>query len=375
MLAPARAKLGAAIVVASLALNVVFVSCAADSTAPQSAAPDQSAAILARLDAISARLDSMQTAMAKQSDTVTSRLTQLAAAIGSAGSVSGTSGTRASGLGSQIDSLLALASYIADNAYTPSTQFCVGVSLGANGAFGMKSAVDGKASADLGAWAGTGAFAGGEVKTQGELGGSLGVGLAGSVSQCTSAGSVPPSRNAQADLAATPVKTAIASLRDRLNWGGDPLSGPTTRLASLGTGGPPQLRDVVSAIPIPSALQSAFNDPTGYVATQLPDKISTAVSNLCTRSWNSAAVSNGITYACGQISSGSTDIGGMFGMLNDFPAVQTAANLATTAISGICTRINTLGATSLTIPNPLNIGPSPFYSARLFPGYSSPPGC
>ncbi len=374
MLPKTRARLSAAIVVGSLALNVVFVSCAADATAPQSA-PDQSAAILAKLDAISSRLDSIETAMAKQSDTVTSRLSQLATTLGSGATASGTSGTRASGLGSQVDSILALASYLADDNYTGSNEICIELTAGLDGELAIKSAVDGKASGDLGAWAGTGAFAGGDVKSEGELGGTFGVGVGGSVSHCISGGDAPPSRNRQADLAATPIKTALNTLKDRLQWGGDPLSTPTARLAAVGTSGPPRLTDIVSAIPIPTAMQSAFNDPTGYVAGQLPEKISTAVDNLCTRPWNSAAVSSSISYACGQISSGSTNIGGMFGMLNDFPAVQTATNAATTAISGICSRVNTIGTKTLTITNPLSIGPTYFYNARLFPSYTSPPGC
>lgn len=160
-----------------------------------------------------------------------------------------------------------------------------------------------------------------------------------------------------------------------MGWSDEPISGAVGTLVTLIGSGAPQMANITAVVPIPASLKGAFNDPTSYVAAQLPEKISTAVSNLCTRPWNAAAVSSSITYACARISSGDTNIGAMYGMLNAFPAIQTASAATTTAVSGICSRINTVGTTTLTIPNPLNIGPSPFFRSCLFPSYTTPAGC
>jgi hypothetical protein len=116
----------------------------------------------------------------------------------------------------------------------------------------------------------------------------------------------------------------------------------------------------------------------GALTGTIPARIDDAVTNLCNVNWGSR-VATPIATACARINGGLPDIGGMFSMLEQFPAVQTTLTTVNTGLtnvtnrlSTVCGRVNTFGNTSLTIPNPLSIGPDPLFGpSRLFPGFTS----
>lgn len=354
----------------SILLNVLLVSCAADSVtgSAQGSTPE----IVEKLDSVLARLSALEAQLARQGDSIAGRLDTLVArggAGGGAGSVGGIDSAR-------VDSILGLASYLAREASIVNWEICGGVEIGLSGSAVTKG--EGKASAagDVGAWAGTGAFAGVdlEVKREYELEGE--VEMPFSIAGCLPLGAGnPPVR----PDGAAQVRTADANLQSTLTGLASQFGLDETRVAeslnSLATGmqSPASLRiqDAASLLPLPSGLSSVFSDPLGALRSEIPTKADEAVSLLCGGGWGSR-LSTPVQVACDRIAANNVDIGGLFEIVDSYPQLQASVNATASRLGTVCSRLNIVGNQSLTIPNPLNIGPNPFYGpSRLFPSYST----
>lgn len=359
-----------AVLVSSLLLNVLFVSCAADqATGPRSEANEE---ILAKLDAVLARLATLEATLDSQTDTLTDRLDTLASRLASGNGPTGSVG----GLDSaRVDSILNLASFIAEDMSTAGWEICGGAALSVTGGAVTKGEAVGDAKGSLGAWAGTGGFAGAKVELKREY--ALEAGLEGDVGLevCVpiSRESPPVRRNANARMAATStnLESSLTGIVQQLGLDEARVMGALNAMAT-GVQSPGSLRiqDATSLLPLPAGIAAVLSDPVGALTSEIPAKVDEAVALLCNTNWGSR-VSAPISTACSRISSNNVDIGGLFDMVDQFPALQSSLTTVTDRTGAICTRINGIGTASLTIPNPLTIGPDPFYGPRrLFPSYT-----
>lgn len=359
-----------AILASSLLLNVLFVSCAADEAmGPQSNANEE---VLAKLDAVLARLTTLEAAVAAQRDTITDRFDTLTARVGSD---VGTPGSAGSVVSARVDSILALASFMAEDMTTAGWEICGGAVLSLAGGAVTKGEAVGEGKGSLGAWAGTGGFAGAKVELKREyaleaaLEGGVGLEVCAPISR-----DEPPIRNLASVRATTGganLEATLTGITSQLGLDESRVLGALNTIAA-GVQSPGSLRiqDATSLLPLPAGMSAVLNDPVGALTSEVPAKVDEAISLLCNANWG-ARVGAPISTACGRISANNVDIGGLFDMVDQFPALQSSLTAVSDRTGIICTRINGIGTASLSIPNPLNIGPDPFYGPRrLFPNYA-----
>lgn len=371
-----QVRFSLAILASSLLLNVLLVSCAAESPTGPPAAIDPE--LLAKLDAVTARLAAIEAKLDVQTDTLKRRFDTLAAKVALVPTTPGTppAGPIAALQVAQIDSILALTSFLAHDVSSGSVELCGGIEAAGSGKVGPKADVKGEAVGSVGAWAGTGAFAGAKVDAKGGIEFELGAEVALSVEGCLPlGGEEPPARlmaSGRANLMGADLHNTLSSAASQLGLTEARMSSTIGTLGSaMQSPGSLRLQDAVNMVPLAPGLQAMFSDPIGTLSAQIPAKLDEAVNTLCTRSWGSR-VSVPLNTACDRIQGGAVDIGGLFTMMEQFPALQSTMATVGSRVSTVCGRVNTVGFTSLTIPNPLNIGPTPLFGPqRLFPNFTT----
>lgn len=358
------------ILAASLLLNVTLVSCGNEPTAPQG----QDSQILAKLvevteklAALEAKIDAQGAATAERFDSL--EVTVTAAAAGAI-PLAGVDAAR-------VDSILALASYLAEDVWTGGWEGCGKLEFEASAKTGLKAEGHGEGKASVGAWAGTGAFAGALIAIKNHVEGEFTLGLPFEFGYCLPVGgSAPPTRAPSPALISTRMANASANAAvegviSQLGLTPDKVEMALSGFGSLFQGGAfPTTQAIAATLPLPPALQSKLSDPLGSLKAQTSDRVNEAIGALCTGTWG-PVVAGPITTACNTISSGPPDIGGLFTMMEQFPVVQTTLTRVNGVATGLCSRLNTIGVFSLTIPNPLSIGPTNLFGPqRLFPWYT-----
>jgi len=366
-LRPVRVSL--AVLAASLLLNVLLVSCAAD---PTGLSQGDLAEVVARLEAMTARLDSIERKLDRHREEFTVRTDSITAKIVAVGN----GATPAPLQVAQIDSILDLASYLATDASTGGWEFCGGAGLALKGNAVTKGEAEGKARGSLGAWAGTGGFAGADLTLKREYAFEIGLEVPFSITGCIPVGGTAPRARTlmaqRAQAGASSLQSTLSGIASQFNLTEARVE---TSLNTLGTAfsspGSLRIQDATNLLPLPSGLSSVLNDPVGSLSSELPGKIDDALSALCTGNWG-ARVSTPLNTACDRIQSNSVDIGGLFNMMEQFPIVQNGLSTVTGVVSIVCGRVNFIGTRSLTIPNPLDIGPTNLFGPeRLFPAYTT----
>lgn len=370
MARPRQAALTVSILVASLLLNVTLVSCGAEPTAPQGPSADvleKLTEISGRLAAIEAKMDAHESDLADRIDSLETRVTSVASG--------------ATPLGSQdaarLDSILALASYVATDVSTGSWEGCGKLELGLSAKVSGGGKVEGEGKGSLGAWAGTGAFAGALLKIRNNVEGEVALGLPFEFGYCLPLfGEAPPVRAgpgaAGARIANASISSSVTGVISQLGLTQASLETAVGGLSGIFQNtGFPTTQQLAGVLPLPPALAGKLGDPVGTLQSQASARATEALSFLCNGNWG-GALSTPIATACGQIGAGSTDIGGLVTMMQQFPAMQATLSTVSTVSDAICTRMNTIGNRSLTIPNPLDIGPTNLYGpSRLFPSYTN----
>ncbi len=360
----------ASLLAGSLLLNVLLVSCAAESTGPAGADTE----ILQRLDAVTARLAAIEAKLDSASVRTATRFDSLQTVVTAAIAGDPTLTTLQA---AQLDSVVALASFIANDAASGGLEFCGNIEFGVEGTGLTKAEAKGEGAGHLGAWAGTGGFAGAKLEFAREYGIEVKVGVPLSFGGCIPiGGGDPPSRALRASLRAADggprLETSLTTLASQLGINETRIN---TAINTIGTAiqSPASLRvqDAVSLLPLPANLSGKLSDVTGTLSSELEAKAQEALGALCSANWGSR-IGPPIQTACTSISSGSFNIGGFVSMAQDFPVVQQGVTLLTNRMQIFCGRVNSIGNTSLTIPNPLNIGPEPLFGPqRLFPNYTN----
>ena len=372
----------------SLLLNFIFVSCAAEVTAPPAADVTE---VLAKLDQVMTRLNAIEAKFDPQTTALNDRIDSLGRVLLAADTAADTT-IVAVGQGqiAKLDSIIALASYLATEESTGGAEVCVGLSAKGELTIGPQAEVKGEAAAHGGAWAGTGAYAGGKATGKVEVKFEGGVELPLGVEFCAPLGGEnPPIRSTPASNAAG----SLASQRTALINAATQLGITEARvMSSMGTLTTAfqsplsmKLQDVKNLLPLPGGIANVINDPMGALSATLPTRMEEAMTSLCGVNWGTR-VAGPISTACARINAGPLEIGGLFSMMEQFPAVQTTLTTvnaglatvttgltnATSRLATVCGRVNTFGNTSLTIPNPLSIGPEPLFGpTRLFQNFTS----
>jgi hypothetical protein len=381
MLPSNQARVSVVVLALSLVLNFILVSCAAEATAPQ---PADNTEVLAKLDAVMARLTAIEGKFDPQTTALNNRIDSLGRVLLAADTSADTM-VVAVGEGqiAKLDSIIAIASYIANEQATGGTEACIGLSAKGELKVGPEAEAKGEGAADGGAWAGTGAYAGAK------LSGKLDVSYEGSlelpmgVEYCAPLfGDSPPIRAVPASVSAPSLPSQRTALIDAVTQLGITDTRLMSSMGVLATAfqSPAsfRLQDVGTILPLPGGLAGIVSDPMGALTATLPAKMDEAMSSLCTANWG-PRVAGPISTACARINGGPLDISGLFSMMEEFPAVQTAITTVNTGLTNVtnrlttvCGRVNTVGVTSLTIPNPLSIGPDPLFGPqRLFPNFTN----
>jgi hypothetical protein len=355
-----------------LTLVTLTAACGDSPMSPDGVGAQQTsdAAMLAQ---VLAKLDSVQSQIDQQSLEIDARIDSLEAHVGLGGSGGGTVLPAA-----QIDSILALASFIADNASSGGWQLCGSFQLGGELGLERGGEVEGEAEGDLGAWAGTGAFAGAKIKPTLGLKGSFKGALGGGISGCIPlGGGTPPSRPAPAGPAKSAdldqLRTTLTDLANQFNLN------PTSISQSIGGIGTAlqspnslTLANMSSYVPIPSALSALTNDPMGTMSGYVQGVSNDALDALCNGGGWGSNLSSVISDACGLIPGGLPSVTALATISADFPALENT-------VSGVCSTINGIGLQTLAIPSyTVDFGSLigtytvfPGYNKRLFPNYSS----
>ena len=368
---PRNAALTASMLAVSMLLNVTLVSCGAEPTAPQGQTTEileKLAEVTAKLAAIEAKLDAQGTATAERLDSL--EVTVTAAASGA---------TPLPALeAARLDSIMALVNYLAADASSGGWEFCGGLGFNIGGGSVTKGEAEAKARGSLGAWAGTGGFGGAEVVFKREYALELGLEVPLELTGCIPLGGETPPELRPLRGGAS-MRLANSTLSGTLDGLASQLGITTTKVeTALGTLGTVlqspaslNLQDAVTLLPLPTSLSSKLADPVATITSEASARAAEAVTLLCSTSWG-GNFSAAVTSACSSISSGSVTVGGLVTVMEQFPAVQTTLTSVSSVVDGVCTRVNTIGNRVLTIPNPLEIGPTNLYGpTRLFPSYAN----
>jgi hypothetical protein len=279
----------------------------------------------------------------------------------------------------QLDSVLVLASFLAEDVTSGGWEFCG--DIGAAGEFGGEwvGEAEGVGAGHLGAWAGTGAYAGGDLSSKAAIGGALKVEGSLKFEGCVPlGGESPPVRIAPAGPAGSPeldqLRSTLTAATTQLGFNPARLTSSVQGVTSaVGSPGSLTLANVGDHLPLPPALASLADDPLGTVADGVQNLVTSAQSTLCTGGIFQGPVSTVIADACDVIDTGGlANITAFADMASTFPAVHTA-------VTTVCGRVNTIGLQRLIIPSwdvtfPLGIGTVevfPGVNQRLFPAYTT----
>jgi hypothetical protein len=323
----------------------------------------------AMLASILSKLDSISTRLTQQEATFAARIDSLELAV--TGGVPGGTVNAA-----QVDSILALASFIATDITSGGWEFCGGGTIGVEVGLEWAAEASGKARGSVGAWVGSGGWAGADVDAKFALKGGPAVEIAGGLEGCIPLfGDAPPVRPSPSGPARSPELDQLATALNALSGQLDLTPGTmTTAFSGIGSviesPASLQLSSVASYLPLPPALATMANNPLAAAGGRVQALASEARDNLCTGiNWgpNVTAV---INQAC---SIGTLDITAFANMSNAFPVVQTT-------VANVCTRLNMIGTRRLIIAPwdvtfPLGIGTVnvfPGYNQLLFPSYTNP---
>jgi hypothetical protein len=355
---------------ALMLLNVTLVSCGAEPTAPQG----QTAEILEKLAEVTAKLAAIEAKLDAQGVTTADRLDSLEVTVTAAASgavpLAGVDAAR-------VDSILALASFLAVDATTASWEACGKLEFEVGAKVGIKAEGHGEGKASVGAWAGTGAFAGLVVGIKNHVEGEVGLGLPFEFGVCVpTGGEAPPVRGGAAPgsarFAQASITSSVNAALSQLGLTEDKVETAISGISAIISNGAfPSTQSLASALPLPASFSGKFSDPLGSLQAPAAARMNEAVTALCTGSYG-PLVSGPITTACGHINNGPPDIGGLFTMMEQFPAVQSTLTKVDGISTTMCGRLNTIGFFSLTIPNPLSIGPTNLFGPqRLFPWFTT----
>lgn len=356
--------------VSGLVFVVSAASCGGDSPVGPSEAGAQQTSDAAMLAQILAKVDSIESKIDQQSLTINARIDSLEAHIGLAGG-GGTVLPAA-----QIDSILALASFIADNSSSGGFELCGSFQLGGELGLELGAGAEGRAVGDLGAWAGTGAFAGAKIKPALGLKGGLKGALGGGISGCIPlGGSTPPSRPApagpqrSADL--DQLSTTLNDLAGQFNLNPSNVSQSINSMSTVfQSPSSLTLANMSGTVPVPPAIASLTNDPLGTVSGYVQNVSNEALDALCNGGGWGSNLSTVVSDACALIPGGLPNVTALATMSTEFPALQNT-------VSTVCSTINGIGLQQLTIPSyTVDFGSLigtytvfPGYNKRLFPNY------
>lgn len=349
----------------SLALLPLYTAACGDSpltpdelAAAEPGITDQLNQILDQLAVMSDRLDSLQVAV---------------------DNVSG-GGLSLSGLpAAQLDSIIDLTSFIATEMVSGGVEACASVDLA--GEFGTEwiGEAEGEGAGHLGAWAGTGAYAGGKVTGKAEVGVAIMIEGAGGVEYCHPLfAATPPVRPAPAGAPQQrageldQVGAALDNLQSQFNLNpgmlAQSIDGIGTAISSPAS---LSLDNLDNVLPLPPALSSIATNPIGTVSGHIQTLTSTAQDALCSGGNWGSNLSSVLSEACSVINGGGlSNFSVLSDITNTYPAVQTA-------VSNVCTRVNSMGLKRLVISSwdVTILGATyrvfPGYNERLFPNYSS----
>jgi hypothetical protein len=307
------------------------------------------AEILDKLETIENRIDSLETAVETAGGDGELVLTGLPAA--------------------QLDSVLALASFLAVDATSASAELCGQFELAGEFGFDWKGAAEGEGAGHLGAWAGTGAYAGGKLTWAAELGGGIKAELTGGVEGCIPlGGDEPPVRAAPAGPQRAPeldqLRTTLTGLGSQFDLDASTLTqslgGLQTAIVSPGS---LQLSTIADQLPLPPAMANLANDPVGTVGDQLGGLVSDAQDSLCSAPFGSN-LSSIIDEACDVIDAGGlANFTAFADITSTYPAIRTA-------VTTVCGRVNSIGLQRLVIPSWDVTFPGPIGTVEVFPGYN-----
>jgi hypothetical protein len=333
------------------------------------------AQILDKLGTIEHRIDSLEATLDGSADhtSVLQKLDEIGSAIGGGGGGAVLAALQAA----QLDSLVLLASYIAEDASSGSWEVCGEVELAGKGGLEFGGGAEGRGAADAGAWAGTGAHAGAKAQASFEVKGGVELGLAGKIGGCVplGAGSPPvrpapagPLRSAELDG----LRDVMASLTSQFNLSPTSVTqsvdGIRTAFQSPGS---LTLQNVGGYLPLPPAMAAMASDPLGTAVGRLSGLHTSAQSALCGGSGWGSTLSTIVQEACVIIGQGGLSNVSVFADIADtYPVVQAA-------VGNICTRVNSIGLQRLIIPSwdvtiiNTTYQVFPGYNQRLFGNYTS----
>lgn len=340
-----------ALLLLSLTVNVVFVSCAAD-TVTNPMPQDQNAAILTELAAINARLDSIDARTRRIDDASVMAVESIVESL---------SDPEAQFMGSLVDAIELSADVKAE--------VCAELSGKLGGEYEVGPKAEGGAHGEAGPNV---VEAEVQAKLQARLEGSFKVaaGLEGSVtgSVCASAGA---ELGSDLPAAAAAMRSALADL----GIDGSSMSNLIAQIDLPSTASYSATSNAVrSALPLPNGLLGAIDNPVSLLGNS-PELTAFAEGLRC----NPSAFPGGSVFADAQsrlcsltIPSAETYIG----ILNGLDGLPSAVASLDTGLQTVCAKVNTLLPTQIDI-NPVSVsilGTSyqvfPGYDAYLFPNRS-----
>ena len=370
-------KFGPVILVLSLVLNAVFVSCGADAVTQPQNPQGQDAEILAKLVVLTERLDSIQSKIDQHSLAFATRIDELEATFNGGG---GGDSVPPVMQAAQIDSILALASWVASDMSSPGWERCGDFQF--TGKFELKanSEAMGRAEAFLGidGWGN-----GGKVKAflhnnlKAELGADVDAAFGWTRCVPLVRRDPPPLRPEAGALAARASSAddfdaLMTQLSNQLGVNETSVMQAMNGLGDLsGSASAFDFRSLAQSLPLPGGLAAIANDPVGTISSRISDRFAAGRGLLCnnTGNWGSN-LSEVLMEACNRLDN-PPDFGALFSAVEGFPALQDGFDVMQSRVTTMCGRVNSMGTKSLTIANPLNIGPQPFYGPqRIFPNFT-----
>lgn len=378
-----KAKFGSAALVSSLLLNFVFVSCSADAITNPMQTSDP--ATLAKLGEIAVQLDSIQSQIERQSRGLVARIDSLDASITSSGG--GEVMPPAMAI-AQLDSIMALASWIADDMSSPGGELCAAVELGFEAGPEWEAEASAEAAGGVGAWAGSGAFANVLVNLKNNMAGEIKLSVTPSWTGCIPLGDDPTTRPASTALAARApgidqLEPALTSLAGQLGWDGS-LVGQALNTAGTAIQSPSSvgIRDLGGFLPLPAGWASLANDPIGTIGSEIQGYSQDMVDVLLCGGidWGST-VGTVVADACNLFPANLPTIAELFQLTDNFGVLEATVAVMNTSVNAACDAIDFVGVSRLFIPgvtiteplfNSWSVTTPPVFNARLFPSYRSP---
>lgn len=357
-------------------------------------------AILARLDAVEDRIDSLlePVASARTGDGSTTIAVDKPDDPGSQG---GGQQEDIDFIRNKADSIMTLLNWWAEDHYgiTPLGRGWGGLTICGQAALGPKLGsewdvyAEGEGKGSVGAWAGTGAFAGLLVRIKKnlkfglELGGGLTLQGCRNFLTARSSRSMPsrnndpiiggPSVAVQASAVEDePLINAIETLQAALGIDGSRLTTALTQTQNLMTAAQSfgQIRDIGASVTIPPVLSSLVDDPLGTVGGVIPDIGNRIFDFTCGGQFNTGRprLNDILNDGCAIIGdpTNNPDVLGFIGLRGKFDLLADRFRLA-------CSRVNLMGGQVMSVTNVARSGLSGllwndgFFTKRVFPQRSA----